>query len=1207
MTAQRAVLRAVPTLIPDRGPLARSALAATVSLGEPARWSLSSRSPERTERIDQFQSPLSERCSSCVPAEPYPPLEQGQIYFSKKGFPKCFWRRTGRCIQESFGKICAVMRGALVWRWAVVFWPALGAVQGYAAELAPIAPLGLRVARGFTVSLYADANLANDIHAMTLDAAGRVVVTGPGYIRTLHDGDGDGRADGFRDFASTQTGGMGLCFNGAELYFVGDGGLWRFVDQNRDGAADGVPEKLLNLNMGEHGAHAIRRGPDGAWYLIGGNDTRFGAQHITAPSPPVQQPEAGALLRLSGSGSEIIAHGFRNPYDFDFNAVGDVFTCDSDVERDFLLPWYTPTRIYHVAYGGHHGWRLSGHARSWNRPGYYVDTVDDLAELGRGSPTGVVCYRHLQFPPYYRNGLFLLDWTFGRVFFVPLQLSGASYRSAPELFLEPIGTHGFAPTDMAVAPDGSLFISIGGRNTRGAVYRVQYAGQPGLAALATNWVNLATSELQTVLESPQPLADWSRAYWVPVASRLGPEPFDAAVADAELPALWRVRAVEVLTELHGGLTTAAALAGARSAASVVRARVAWSLGRIPSDNFGPILLGLARDADGTVRRFALDAILSQADRLPLALVQRALTANLGHPEERVRQAAAQLAARLPEDAWEARWRQTPDARSRLSTILALLWREPQAGVNAEAAEAALEVLERSRNIAHRLEAIRLIILALGDWRLTDASVEVYTAYETAFTLEPGSELTRRIESAAMAVWPSGNAGLEAEAARLLAMVRADAPELPRKVLARIGPGTSAASDFHYLTVLSRLGPDSVTNLTDQAARAILSLEGKLDGPENKQNWPARLGEVVEALLKRDGALAGAMIEEPRFPSPGHAHLARLFGEVDYPKAARRFLGAVEENPRFEWSGDLIDLLSALPAAEVRPHFRKQWNNMALRDELVLQLARRPEEEDREKFVWALTSDRTEVARAGMSALLQLRPKTSDELLVSSMRLLRRLVKEPAEKTARDQLIAVLNRMTGEGFQVEEASAEPAALPDAYGPVFEWFQEKHPYLARNADGAGESEAVWERRLKSVAWEKGDARRGALVFRARGCQTCHEGARALGPDLGGVTARLSPLDLFYTIVFPSRDVALPYRTTRFEMRGGQAYTGTVVFQSADATILQTGAASTVRLSNRDIAGRHPSEVSLMPSGLLGGLSATDLADLYAYMRLLPQANR
>src|SRR2546428_571400 len=255
------------------------------------------------------------------------------------------------------------------------------------ADLVPVESLGLRVARGFRVTQYADSDLANDIYAMTLDSRGNVVVTSQGYIKTLFDRDGDGRADSSTLFAQTQTGGMGMCFDGNDLYFSGDGFLSRYRDNDGNGQADGGPEHLLPLDFLEHGGHAMRKGPDGWWYVIAGHETRFTNAHVSLPSSPIRQIEGGALLRLTPDGqrSEVIAHGLRNPYDFDFTWLGDVFTYDSDVESDFFLPWYSATRMYHLAYGGHHGWRLEGWRRSWARPDYYADTVDILYAIGRGS------------------------------------------------------------------------------------------------------------------------------------------------------------------------------------------------------------------------------------------------------------------------------------------------------------------------------------------------------------------------------------------------------------------------------------------------------------------------------------------------------------------------------------------------------------------------------------------------------------------------------------------------------------------------------------------------------------------------------------------------------------------------------------------------------------------------------------------------------
>src|SRR5438552_8131212 len=188
---------------------------------------------------------------------------------------------------------------------------------GLVSPMGHTGDLGLRVAPGFRVTLYADQDLANDIFAMTLDANGRVVVTGPGYIKVLHDTKGAGRADHATRFANPPTGGMGMCFDGDDLYFCGGGWFSRYRDAGGKGRADGPAEHILPMAHAEHGGHAMRKGPDGWWYLIGGNDSHFGKQHFTLPGSPVKSPEGGALLRLPPDcrQCEVIAQGFRNPYD----------------------------------------------------------------------------------------------------------------------------------------------------------------------------------------------------------------------------------------------------------------------------------------------------------------------------------------------------------------------------------------------------------------------------------------------------------------------------------------------------------------------------------------------------------------------------------------------------------------------------------------------------------------------------------------------------------------------------------------------------------------------------------------------------------------------------------------------------------------------------------------------------------------------------
>ena len=281
---------------------------------------------------------------------------------------------------------------------------------------------GLRVPAGFEVTEFADSKLANDIFCLTLDPQGRVIVSGPGYIRLLLDEKNEGRAskaveviDGLRE------GAQGLFWEGDTLWYSADGGLRRCkISNDKAGPSELVRESKTG---GEHSTHAIRRGPDGWLYVLYGNNSGINGKYATLPASPIKEPIAGCVVRYTPDlkGSEIVADGFRNAYDMDFNSDGELFTFDSDNERCVSLPWYESIRYYHVIAGGHYGWQSPQRASWWRKPPYFVDAMPPILTLGRGSPTGVTCYRHVQFPETYRGGFFLLDWTFGRVYFVTLK------------------------------------------------------------------------------------------------------------------------------------------------------------------------------------------------------------------------------------------------------------------------------------------------------------------------------------------------------------------------------------------------------------------------------------------------------------------------------------------------------------------------------------------------------------------------------------------------------------------------------------------------------------------------------------------------------------------------------------------------------------------------------------------------------------------
>ena len=269
-----------------------------------------------------------------------------------------------------------------------------------------------------------------------------------------------------------------------------ESGVYRLTDSDGDDQLDHV-EQLVSLDgAGEHGPHSLVLGPDQQIYLIAGNHTdiptSFSSFQVPVWKedrlmPAVKDPrghanERGApggwIARTDSLGQhwEVIANGFRNAYDMAF-AKGDLFTYDSDMEWDLGTPWYRPTRICHVIPGAEYGWR-TGSAK-W--PDYYPDNLPGLMPMGQGSPTGVVYGANSNFPAKYQDGLFVLDWSFGTIYFIGLDPQGASFKGKKEMFLagSPLPV-----TDAVFGQDGSLYFTTGGRRSASGLYRVSYQGKP---------------------------------------------------------------------------------------------------------------------------------------------------------------------------------------------------------------------------------------------------------------------------------------------------------------------------------------------------------------------------------------------------------------------------------------------------------------------------------------------------------------------------------------------------------------------------------------------------------------------------------------------------------------------------------------------------------------------------------------------------------
>ena len=181
---------------------------------------------------------------------------------------------------------------------------------------------------------------------------------------------------------------------------------------------------------------------------------------------------AGIIYKISPDGKdwEIVSSGYRNIFDGGFNSDGELFTYDADMEYDFNTPWYRPTRICHVTSGSMYGWRNG----TGKRPEFYPDTLPPSLNIGPGSPTGVTFGYGSKFPAKYQKAMFILDWSWGKIYAVHLKPDGSTYAGVKETFItgSPLPV-----TDAIIHPkDGSMYFAIGGRKVQSGLYRVSYIG-----------------------------------------------------------------------------------------------------------------------------------------------------------------------------------------------------------------------------------------------------------------------------------------------------------------------------------------------------------------------------------------------------------------------------------------------------------------------------------------------------------------------------------------------------------------------------------------------------------------------------------------------------------------------------------------------------------------------------------------------------------
>ncbi len=384
---------------------------------------------------------------------------------------------------------------------------------------------GIKIADGLEARLFASEPTITNPTNLDVDHRGRVWVceafnyrpdiTGNqtkregDRIMILEDTDGDGKSDKNTVFyqGPELNAPLGIWVMGNRAIVSQSPYVWMFTDTDGDDKAD-KKEVIFQGIEGEqhdHGMHAFTFGPDGKFYFNFGN---AGEQLLDAKGNPVKDMagneislknyKQGMVFRSNPDFTqiEVLGHNFRNNYEVAVDSYGTMWQSDNDDDGN------KGVRINYVMEYGNYGYtdEMTGAGwqanrtniepeiprRHWhlNDPG----VVPNLLLTGAGSPTGMLIYEGNLLPEPFRGQMIHSDAGPNVVRSYPVQKDGAGYKGSIVNIMEGVRDQWFRPSDVCVAPDGSLMVAdwydpgVGGHQAgdlnRGRVFRIAPPNTP---------------------------------------------------------------------------------------------------------------------------------------------------------------------------------------------------------------------------------------------------------------------------------------------------------------------------------------------------------------------------------------------------------------------------------------------------------------------------------------------------------------------------------------------------------------------------------------------------------------------------------------------------------------------------------------------------------------------------------------------------------
>jgi putative membrane-bound dehydrogenase-like protein len=368
----------------------------------------------------------------------------------------------------------------------------------YGPEAARAALTNFAVANGLEISLFASEPMIRNPTDMDIDERGRVWITeGVNYRSTfqpwgvlqpagdriviLEDTHGGGIADKATTFYQGPeiNSALGICVLGNRVIVSRSPNVYVFTDTDGDGKAD-KKEILFSGISGvdhDHGVHAFSFGPDGRLYFNFGNESRqlkdkdgkaiidLAGNEVNSRGKPYRN---GMTFRcnLDGSDVKVLAYNFRNPYEVAVDSFGTLWQSDNDDDGNRSV------RLNYLMQYGNYGFSDELTGAGWPEPRSNLEpdipsrhwhqndpgVVPNLLITGSGAPTGILIYEGNLLPAPIRNQIILADAGSRLIRAYPVQPDGAGYRTTPIDLVSTPDTW-FRPSDICVAPDGSIYIA----------------------------------------------------------------------------------------------------------------------------------------------------------------------------------------------------------------------------------------------------------------------------------------------------------------------------------------------------------------------------------------------------------------------------------------------------------------------------------------------------------------------------------------------------------------------------------------------------------------------------------------------------------------------------------------------------------------------------------------------------------------------------